>query len=57
MAKLTPEIIRAEFIEKPGTFLEVANKYSIAIEELEAYPIRIVIIQPGMCPARGTDHK
>ncbi len=52
MAKLTPEIIRAEFIEKPGTFLEVANKYSIAIEELEAYCFSLCKSQPDAFPLK-----
>ena len=37
MIKLTPELIRAEFIEKNGTFDEVANKLSVSIDELESY--------------------
>lgn len=37
MATLTPEIIRAEFIEKPGTFQAVAKKLSVNADELEAY--------------------
>ena len=37
MATLTPEIIRAEFIEKSGTFQAVAKKLSVNADELEAY--------------------
>ena len=37
MSILTPEIIRAEFIEKNGTFPAVADKLSVSAEELEAY--------------------
>ena len=37
MSALTPEIIRAEFIEKKGTFTAVADKLSVPTEELESY--------------------
>ena len=37
MATLTPEIIRAEFIGKSGTFQAVAKKLSVNADELEAY--------------------
>lgn len=37
MEKLTPELIRAEFIEKAGTLDEVSKKLSIPIDKLEAY--------------------
>lgn len=37
MAKLTPELIRTEFIENTGSFDAVADKLSVTTEELEAY--------------------
>lgn len=37
MRSLTPEIIRAEFIEKTGSLDEVAEKLSVPVDRLEAY--------------------
>ena len=37
MKSLTPEIIRAEFIEKTGSLDEVAEKLSVPVDRLEAY--------------------
>lgn len=37
MTKLTPELIRAEFIDKAGNFDDVAKDLSVTTDELEAY--------------------
>ena len=46
--KLTPEIIRAEFIDKNGTFEEVSKKLSISIDELEAFCFALCKSQPDV---------
>lgn len=46
MTKLTPEIIRAEFVDKNGTFEEVSKKLSISIDELEAFCFALCKSQP-----------
>lgn len=37
MNELTPELIRTEFIDKVGSFTDVASKYTIPVKELEDY--------------------
>lgn len=46
MTKLTPELIRAEFIDKDGSFDEVSKRLSITIDELEAYCFILCKNQP-----------
>ena len=46
--KLTPEIIRAEFVDKNGTFEEVSKKLSIPIDELEAFCFALCKSQPDV---------
>ena len=46
--KLTPEIIRAEFIDKNGTCEEVSKKLSISIDKLEAFCFELYKSQPDV---------
>lgn len=46
MTKLTPELIYNEFVENGNTFEAVADKYSISIEELEAFCFSLCKEQP-----------
>lgn len=46
MTKLTPETIRAEFIDKNDTFEEVSKRLSISIDELEAFCFELCKTQP-----------
>lgn len=48
MTKLKPEIIRAEFIDKVGTFDEVSKKLSVSIDELESFCFALCKSQPDV---------
>ncbi len=46
MKSLTPELIRAEFVEKNGSIHEVANRLSIPISDLEAFCFSLCASDP-----------
>lgn len=48
MTKLTPEIIRAEFIDKVGTFDEVSKILSVSTDELETFCFALCKSQPDV---------